>query len=221
VPANKRKTPLNLAAKCKRLEFPINPTSSGAATIEGRVPKKNASIVNPPDMAFSAPADAISAGVKVIQGKRTVKKPSKKSCAINGKFSVRTDILRKIFVGYESENEKLNGHDFFEPNKIENPCWIRSNPNTIEIVTPTPLKAPEISFCSQPRNIPIRKYEIIRPALYTHMAGPESFARRPNLLQTSGPHIAMQCQEAKKLNITMARNPAPDSASIPCSRWSI
>lgn len=216
-----KKTPANRLRRLSgsfvaKFEAKLSATS-GNATITGIVPKTNPSITSAPVSASALIAAAASADVNVMQGSKAVTTPNPNMR--RRPFRDPDQCAKRAVIALTQRG--AHAHSRLRTNKHP---WIATiTANDMDKATPArgtqSLTVSETAATNAPKAV----YEKILPALYrttswnTDLPAALTCAKRA---QTSGPHIAAQCQDITKLNQTMDKMVAASIASTACKRCS-
>jgi hypothetical protein len=189
---------------CKKL-----PIIWGPASMAGSVPRKNASMVTKPEKADAPMAAPIYAAEVVMQGNKNVTNPNIKDRSAMG--SPNIGLNHRITNAGITSSRCIHCSE----NIIAIPWIPKASTKTMLMAKPTGFQFSLISDWMYPKVEPANKYPKRRPALYNHNGRRATEACLSKVEQTSGAHMPTQCQDIRKLNDPMAKNPAAVSASTP------
>lgn len=164
----------------------------GSRIMTGNVPTTKPAMINALTPAFPDITPAARAADSVMHGKKTVTSPNAKflARALGSRWPLceRFDANRLIAVDVKT-NSRLSSN--------ENPWAPRIVANVSESTAPAIGRISVAACAMAPIIAPTKAYDIIRPKLYR--STPIQISRRlvpalENPPQTSGPHMAAQCQ---------------------------
>lgn len=166
------------------------PGAQMAKVIAGTVPTQKAAISDAAWAGVGLPAAANSTGVRVMHGSSGVRRPRAHDlCEGRARASLAD---KKDGTPLPRKRDR--------PVKVATPCAMTSAPMVTDRTWPIDGNISTIEAWSIPRTRPTARYPSKRAVWYAQRAGARIRLTLPRVAQASGPHMAIQCHDEKKLS---------------------